>query len=157
MIHGALLSHTSKLNELATCEAGTTSEQASQLPCVVQELSTLVRLFDEVLLEEYCKDHHLLDTPDVQQGRLACSFCGSCLFLSSFFCNGCSEETSMPVLICAGCYVEGRTCHCDAMNALRLGDFQCALRDRNNAVSSLLKSPRLHPMSTEGLVEVSER
>jgi hypothetical protein len=43
------------------------------------------------------------------------------------------------------------------MSAVRLGDFQGALGDRNNAVSSLSKSSHLHKMSTEGFAEVSEK
>ena len=43
------------------------------------------------------------------------------------------------------------------MNPVRLGDFQGALRDRNNAVSSLLKSFHRYRVSMEGLAEVSER
>ena len=157
MIHVALLSHTTELDKFISHGAVATSDHESTLACVVRELITLVRLFDEVLLEEYCKDHSLLDSPDIHQDRLTCSFCGSCLFLSSFFCNGCSEATSGRVLICPGCYVEGRTCHCDAMHAVRLGDFQGTLQDRNNAVGSLSNSIFLHHISTEGLVEVSER
>ena len=157
MIHVALLTHTTELDKLVSLGAVATSDQESTLSRVVRELITLVRLFDEVLLEEYCKDHGLLDSADIRQDLLTCSFCGSCLFLSSFYCNGCSEVTSEPMLICPGCYVEGRSCHCDTMRAVRLGDFRGALQGRNNAVGSLSNSFSLHHISTEGLAEVSER
>ena len=149
--------HTKELNKIISRNADTTSDQESPLSRVAQDLSTLVRLFDEVLLDEYCNGHGSLDFADIQQGCPACSFCGSCLFLSSFLCSGCSQEIPGPVLICVGCYVEGRTCHCDILNPIRLGDFEGALQDRNTAVSSLLKSSHLHHVSTEGLAEASER
>lgn len=156
-IHGTLVFHTTELNQFISREVGTTSDQEFPLLRVVQDLHTLVRLFDEVLLEEYCNDHGSLDSADIRWGCLTCSFCGSCLFLSSFLCSGCSQETPRPVLVCVGCYVEGRSCRCDALNPIRLGDFKGVLQDRNNAVGSLLKSSHLHDVSTEGLVEVSER
>lgn len=156
VIQASLILRTTELNELVSHEASTTSDQESRFSHVLQELGTLVRLFDQVLLEEYRKDHGSLDTVDIQQDHMTCSFCGSCPLLSSFFCNGCSEDTFRPALICVGCYVEGRSCECNAMNAVCLGDFQSALRDWNNAVNSLSRSS-YHQLSMEGLAEVSER
>lgn len=157
IVHVALISHTKKLDEFISPRARTTPDQEFPLVRVAQELSTLIRLFDEVLLEEYCKDHQLLDPADIHQNDSTCSFCGSCLFLSSFFCHECIEGTSRPVFICAGCYIEGRSCLCNVMSPVRVGDFQGALRDRNDAVGSLWKSSHLHRISTEGLTELSER
>ena len=156
-IHTTLVSHTMKLDQFISREVDASPDQEFPLAGVVQDLNTLVRLFDEILLEEYCDDHGSLDDMGVQQGCLICSFCGSCLFLSSFSCNKCSQETSGPVLVCPGCYVEGRTCKCGIMIPVRLGNFQDTLEDRNNAVNALSNGRHLHHMSTEGLVEISER
>ena len=158
VIHANLVSHTAGLEERMSREPGSVYPQ--EFPCVVQDvqdLKILVRLLDEVLLDEYCNDHGSLDSADIQQGCLACSFCGSCLFLSSFYCRRCSQGDSAPLLVCAGCYVDGRSCNCDVMDPVRVGNFQDVLRDRNYAVDSILKSSHLHNVSTEGLVEVSER
>lgn len=61
------------------------------------------------------------------------------------------------MLLCVGCYVEGRSCQCDTLNPVRLGDFKGALQDRNDAVNSLLGSSHLHRASTEDFVMISER
>ena len=156
-VRDLLVSHTTELDQFTSREADATTHQEFPLFCVAQNLKMLVRLIDEVLLDEYCNDHGSLDTVDIQQDYPTCDFCGSCLFLSSFSCRRCSQETSGHVLICAGCYVEGRSCHCDDMNPVRLGNFQDVLRDRNNAVGSLTKSYPFHHIVTEGFVEVSER
>jgi hypothetical protein len=155
-IHTALVSHTVAVNRFTSDAANTSSHQEFPLSDIAHGLNTLVRLFDEILQEDYCKGHGSLDSAEIQR-PLTCSFCGSCLFLSCFFCHGCSQGKPVPVLICAGCYVEGRSCDCDAMNPIRLGDFPGALQDRNNAVSSLSKTSDLHRVPTEGLVEISER
>ncbi|KAF9642261.1 hypothetical protein BDM02DRAFT_3273532 [Thelephora ganbajun] len=155
IIQAALVSHIAAVDQLILHPMNSTSHQESPLSAVRRDLNTLVRLFDEILQEDYCSNHGLLDSVDLQR-PLTCSFCGSCLFLSCFFCRGCSQPGGVPVLLCAGCYIEGRSCRCDVMNPIRLGDFSDALRDRNNAVNSLSKASDLHRVPPEGLVEVSE-
>lgn len=156
-IHAALVSRTTAVNQFISHSTEAALHQESHLAGITQDLNTLVRLFDEILQEEYCDDHKSLDYAEIQRGHSTCNFCGSCLFLSSFLCHRCSQETTSPVLICAGCYIEGRTCHCDAMNPVRLGDFTSALQDRNNAINSLSRTSHLHHLPVEGLVECSER
>lgn len=156
-IHAALISCTAMVNQLVSRPVDVTSCGESLLSGTAQDLDTLVRLFDEILQEEYCNDHGSLDSAEIQQSCLTCNFCGSCLFLSSFLCRGCSQETSTSVLICAGCYTEGRSCRCGTMSPVRLGDFPGALRDRNNAVSSLSRASHPHYAPAEDLVEISER
>lgn len=143
------------VNQFVSHPAESTPHQ--ELPGTAQDLDTLIRLFDEILQDDYCRGHGSLDVTDLQERSLRCSFCGSCLFLSGFFCRGCSQERSTPVLLCPGCYIEGRSCRCNTLSPVRLGGFPDALQDRNNAVSSLSKAPNLHSVSTENLVEVSER
>ena len=156
-IHTALVSCTTAVDQFIPRSAGTTLYQDSPLAGIAQDLNTLVRLFDEILQEEYCDDHGSLDYAEIRQDHSTCDFCGSCLFLSAFLCHTCSQETASPVLICAGCYIEGRTCRCDTMSPVRLGDFPGVLRDRNNAVASLSRSSHFHHVPVEGLVEGSER
>jgi hypothetical protein len=156
-IHAHLVSHTMTVDQFVSHPADSVFRQKSPLPVVAQELRTLIQLFDEILQEDYCDDHESLESLDFQQRPLTCSFCGSCLFLSCFVCHGCSQGRSVPVILCAGCYVEGRSCHCDDMSPTRLGDFPNALQDRNNAIGSLSKASDLHDIPTEGLVEVTQR
>lgn len=156
-IHAALVSRTTAVNQFVLHPEDATSSQEYPLSGMAQDLNTLVRLFDEILQEEYCNDHGSLDSAEIQRGYSTCNFCGSCLFLSALLCNGCSQETTRPVLVCAGCYVEGRSCRCGIMSPVRIGDFPGALRDRNNAASSLFKTSHLHHVPADGLVEVSER
>jgi len=154
IIHATLVSHTTAMNRHLN---GVTPRQELQMSDMTQELSTLVRLFDEILQEEFCSDHGTLDPTGIEQGPLTCSFCGSCLFLSCFFCRECSREKDAHLLLCVGCYIEGRSCHCDTISPIRLGNFPSALRDRNNAVGSLSRASHLHRMPTQDLTEVSER
>lgn len=151
--------HTIAVDQLTPLSTGSAPQQEFPLSGVAQDLGTLVRLFDEMLQDDYCSGHGSLNVADLQELSLssACSFCGACLFLSGFLCGGCSRDRNMPMLLCAGCYVEGRSCRCDTMSPVRLGNFPNMLRDRNNAISSLCNTANLHCVPTEGLVEISER
>ena len=156
-IHAALVSRTMAVDQFISHPEESAPLQEYPLSDAAQDLVTLVRLFDEILQDDYCSGHGLLDVTDLQGRPLTCGFCGSCLFLSGLFCRGCSEERNTSVLLCAGCYIEGRSCRCDTMNPIRLDNFSNMLRDRNNAISSLSKTSNLHRVPTEGLVQVSER
>jgi len=156
-IHAALVSHTIAVDQSTPHSVGSAPHQEFPLSGVAQDLGTLVRLFDEILQDDYCSNHGSLEAADLQERSSACNFCGSCLFISGFLCRGCSQDRNMPMFLCAGCYVEGRSCRCDTMSPVRLGDFPDMLRDRNNAISSLCNTTNLHRVPIEGLVEISER
>lgn len=156
VVHAALMSHTMAVDQFVSHEVDPALHQESALFTTAQDFYTLVRLFDEILQDDYCSSHATLDTIDNQERPLSCSFCGTCLFLSGFFCKECSQGSSTPVLLCAGCYVDGRSCRCDAMDPIRLGDFMDALRDRNNAVGSLSGAFDFHHMPAGDLVEVPQ-
>lgn len=106
------------------------------------ELFKLLGLFDEVLLQEYTRNHanipHLsLNSPAEHH---TCDFCGADIFHSFFSCDSCitpgdgdQQQLGLDdgLLICAGCYVEGRTCKCGDMQVAQCGQFTDLLHDRN--------------------------
>lgn len=157
MVHAALVSHTTAIHQFVIHEVDQALHQESPLSAMARDFYALVRLFDEVLKDDYCDGHATLDTIDNQELPLSCSFCGACLFLSGFLCKECSQGSNTPILLCPGCYVEGRSCRCDTMSPIRLGDFVGALLDRNNAVGSLSRAFNLHRVPAGDLVEVTER
>ncbi|KAL6298227.1 hypothetical protein BKA93DRAFT_812084 [Sparassis latifolia] len=142
------------------------------------KLGALVKLFDEILCEEYSPDHQklrrvasnsnaswhifsgrgknhpsiILQPPAAESkddedeeggcGFYGCDFCGADIFQSCFECRKCicnpdSEEERL--LICAACYVEGRTCRCESMMPVQSRSFETLLQDRNKAVEVLLR------------------
>lgn len=158
MIHGALTAHTTVIDSSRTSERG-----GFDLQCIAGCLQTLLQLFDEVLLEGYCKDHGSLDLMDHASNEQVCHFCGSCLFLSCFHCVGScttSEGDSLPenspICICPTCYVEGRTCGCGNMDPGRLSSFSDMLQDRNHAADVLSRFQFTCGAQMQELQEVSE-
>jgi hypothetical protein len=133
-----------------------------------KELRQLINLFDDVLGEEYSKDHNQLfqmaaplsfsdessegsaTPPTTQDGisRVICDFCGTDIFQSFFECRKCvaapgsgSEAASDEGLaICPSCYVEGRSCRCEIMHPMQHRPFSELLHDRNIAVKVLQHS-----------------
>ncbi|KAI0082655.1 hypothetical protein K474DRAFT_1681082 [Panus rudis PR-1116 ss-1] len=76
---------------------------------------------------------------------LMCDFCGADIFQSFFECRDCAklddheteEDWGSGVLICPGCYVEGRTCECGSMQAVQCRPFSQLLSARNAAAETL--------------------
>lgn len=72
-----------------------------------------------------------------------CDFCGADIFQSFFECGTCNtedgNEAAGGILICTGCYVEGRTCLCGVMDPVQLRPFQSLLADRNHAARILAR------------------
>lgn len=158
MIHKALVIHTTALDSPPTPELDGLSLQQ-----ITKCLRTLLQLFDEVLLEGYCRDHESLALVDHLSNEQACHFCGSCLFLSCFRCiGGCSnsERDSLPgnssICVCPACYVEGRTCGCGNMDPERLSGLSHMLQDRNHAADALSKFQLAHGVQMQELLEISE-
>lgn len=78
--------------------------------------------------------------------NIACDFCGGDLFQSFFECQTClPKETDLTaghgdgLLICAACYVEGRSCLCGDMYPVQIRPFETLLRERNRAAIVLDK------------------
>lgn len=147
---------------------------------LANRIQTLLKLFDEVLREEYSSRHSSLehiftdnsssgwsltsspsrssririappsshDSKDQDQDQriscnMACDFCGADIFQSFFECRKCrAVEQERPkaeilpgdgLLVCPGCYIEGRSCVCEIMEPMQCRPFEVLLQDRNRA------------------------
>ena len=72
-----MASHTIAVDQFIPPPTGSVPQQEFPLPGVAQDLGTLVQLFDEILQDNYCSGHGLLDIADLQELSLVCSFCRS--------------------------------------------------------------------------------
>ncbi|KAG6888899.1 hypothetical protein C0992_007223 [Termitomyces sp. T32_za158] len=122
---------------------------------------SLLKLFDSVLVEESPIPHrriHCLQsvtTPTTAVDQLSCDFCGADVFQSFFEClscvNGPQDSNSSKAkhgdgfVICAGCYIEGRSCKCGNMEPVQCRPFQ-ELLDVRNKVAELLSVYKRHPI-----------
>ncbi|KAI0748095.1 hypothetical protein C8Q80DRAFT_1270539 [Daedaleopsis nitida] len=140
-----------------------------------ERLHSLIRLFDEVLCEEYHAGHRNLrhvppqrtidqsqplqpipaseslagkDPERTSSSNLACDFCGADIFQSFFECRTCrasdqDDEAELQIgdglLVCPGCYVEGRTCDCEEMEPIQCRPFRVLLQDRNRAAKAVFE------------------
>lgn len=140
---------------------------------LAKELKSLIDLFDDVLMEEYCHDHKAMprmivstisDESDESNSsvapahhdtltRVTCDFCDTDVFQSFFECLKCipglsevsNERRGEPahgdgLIVCSSCYVEGRSCRCEAMQPMQCRSFSELLRDRNDALMVLQRS-----------------
>jgi hypothetical protein len=138
----------------------------------INELASLINIFDSILAEEYHPSHAslthvqvesadsewgsntLLASTDDQNAAAAnknwhctCDFCGADIFQSLFECKTCAldETNSGPAsgfLLCPMCYVEGRSCKCGSMEPIQVMSFDFLLKGRNRAASALQKNGR---------------
>jgi hypothetical protein len=79
--------------------------------------------------------------------HVVCDFCGADIFQSFFECGHCVErntsecngvdERSGSCVVCAACYVEGRSCQCKNMDAMQLQPFDNLLELRHKAFHAL--------------------
>ena len=119
------------------------------------DLKKLMELFDAILKEEY--DDGMVDAvsagellasasnADRQSSfiNLSCDFCGADIFESYFDCKQCamvpsnSVDADESIIICPGCYAEGRTCECTKMRPRLSRPFQALIEDRNRTYSVL--------------------
>jgi len=113
-----------------------------------------LELFLEIIQDEYHPDaevlgrvvndfnHNIYDTGGYP--GFICDFCGSDIFVSFFYCKGCSlsAENSCGVNgglhICPGCYAEGRSCRCGRlMDPVLCWPLRILYADYNRAVRAL--------------------
>lgn len=113
-----------------------------------------LELFLEIMQDEYHPDaevlahvvndfnHNIYDTGGYP--GFICDFCGSDIFVSFFCCNDCSlsvknsSGVSDDLHICAGCYVEGRSCRCGRlMDPVQCWPLGILYADYNRAVRAL--------------------
>lgn len=110
--------------------------------------SKLLNLFDEVLFQEYTRNH--LNIPvlpcTASAEHRTCDFCGADIFQSFFSCNSCVSDANEAqqesasddgIHVCAGCYVEGRTCKCGSMQPVLCRPFLDLLQDRNSTADAI--------------------
>lgn len=113
--------------------------------------------------------------------NLACDFCGADVFQSFFECNECTPNGSVPdssdldddddmyrpstrrptlgdgLILCPGCYAEGRTCECGYMHAAQCRSFASLLKTRNEAAAVLNSARDLFGPDKRGTAELRER
>ncbi|KAF5358337.1 hypothetical protein D9756_001403 [Leucocoprinus leucothites] len=144
-IHFTLRHYTQKLIDLASQPFDTI-----QKSIVSRQLTSVLRLYDYILKEEYSskgtslsgsREESEVSNPNL---RLAdemqtCDFCGADIFQSYFQCLG--ESTSKPgeegFIVCPGCYVEGRTCACREMRERERQSFEVLFNARWSAIQAL--------------------
>lgn len=130
----------------------TLSSQGAKL---VQQIRTLLGLFDRILAEEYSEEHArmphvvLAESTSAESNKtgddIHCDFCGADVFQSFFECQRCpSSDFSSDNInvgdghaICAGCYAEGRTCKCRVMAPTQCRPFDILLEDRRKTIQVL--------------------
>ncbi|KAH7912236.1 hypothetical protein BJ138DRAFT_1084054 [Hygrophoropsis aurantiaca] len=163
-IYHALLHYTARLNNLvafastldhvsSSSRAPSTTDDNDQR-VIARKLRELLQLFDDIAIQEYTPIYSRL--PHVSQlgshkDDINCDFCGADVFQSFFECRDCAKgvdpeninRTMNPgdgVVICAACYVEGRTCLCGIMKPTQCRSFKDLLQDRDKAVKALESS-----------------
>lgn len=149
--------------------AATTSELADSLQRIIQLFDNILL---EDYVDEHEKLPHVLNrmsktshsTSSSAQGEdstsevdlrassnLACDFCGADIFQSFFECHHCGQldgsHTSPGdgLMLCPGCYVEGRTCACQGAAPALFRPFDVLLQDRKQAAEVLGKADREVP------------
>lgn len=168
MIYTSMKSHASRVKEFLSRSLSEPSSSSldtcDSVPRVANELRKLIRLFDDVLLEGYSDDHDSLFLPNHIGDNPTCNYCGASLFLSYFNCAGVcfdletdSPRMDMSIRVCAGCYVEGRSCACKDMTPKRIRSFSHALQERNDAASVLSNYSASCSVQADDLGEITER
>ncbi|KZT26417.1 hypothetical protein NEOLEDRAFT_1155897 [Neolentinus lepideus HHB14362 ss-1] len=144
---------TSSSRDVTAISRNTSTDTRSPTLCesrkCFQILSELLRLFDDILVEEYHPEHGKLEHVAPDSGnRLrwhhTCDFCGVDIFQSFFECRYCgsgSNEqgrvTGDGLIVCSSCYVEGRTCKCAHMTLAQRFNFDDLVEHRNEAARTL--------------------
>ncbi|KAJ7125468.1 hypothetical protein C8R43DRAFT_29416 [Mycena crocata] len=122
------------------------STSQKDMPTQLRTLIRVLLLFDSILIEEYSQRSHNMrnlssenegDTDEI--GQLTCDFCGGDVFQSFFECRTCVDgpRRAAPgggLIVCPGCYVEGRTCGCETMVPMQCRSFDELLNARARAV-----------------------
>ncbi|KAJ6597028.1 hypothetical protein DFH09DRAFT_109489 [Mycena vulgaris] len=118
----------------------TTSQMTMETHLVILRRALL--LFDSILVEDYSQEHHKMrklgtssePDGDSEVGQFTCDFCGCDVFQSFFECRSCvgggKAHPGAGFMLCPGCYVEGRTCHCEVMSPMQCRPFDKLLQTR---------------------------
>ncbi|KAF9246293.1 hypothetical protein BU15DRAFT_40296 [Melanogaster broomeanus] len=117
----------------------------------VEKLKKLADLFDDILVGEYSTTRdslaHVSTSGSLHTDDLQCDFCGADIFQSFFECESCVSTPSGTstdiiavgdgLILCPLCYVEGRTCRCEAMKPVQCRPFNELLQIRDRAVRAI--------------------
>jgi len=140
-IHYTLCNYTQKLIEMNAHSFDTVEKNT-----VAQELTTVLHLYDHILMEEYSREGTIRTDSRGQfkspvSLRLAdemqtCGFCGADIFQSYFRCHG-HKHGEENFIVCPGCYIEGRACACQNMREQERQSFDVLFNARWNALQAL--------------------
>lgn len=105
-------------------------------------LHAVANLFGGIIESEWHPDNDRIGVLDGEPSP-TCDFCGADIFQSFFECENCFEtgsNSSSPTpaySICAGCYVEGRSCQCRVMQPRQCRGFAVLFSLYNDAAERL--------------------
>lgn len=107
---------------------------------LINELSETLSLYDAIISDEYSPLSSGTDLTAHEQ--TTCDFCGADVFQSFFECRKCTAGQSGSsdlgsYVVCAGCYVEGRSCKCLIMEPMQCRPFDDLLSVRRQTVKVL--------------------
>lgn len=83
-----------------------------------------------------------IPAPNNVPSCLICDFCGGDIFQSFFECKNCRGEPSPGeecenIVICPGCFVEGRSCVCKIMTPVQNYPLRILLKAQNDACAAV--------------------
>ncbi|PPQ63092.1 hypothetical protein CVT24_005947 [Panaeolus cyanescens] len=154
-VHRTLLEDVSSLELMVSGQAHLVQEHSSgssqnkQKQFLLHRTSQLLRVYSNILTEEYCSAFKTSTMEASQDNRLVCDFCGCDVFQSFFECQDRCFETDADDLkqyciLCAGCFAEGRTCACGDMKPMQRYDFSALLDLRSRAIQLLENTSTSH-------------
>ena len=112
-----------------------------ELNSLARDLAELLHLYDLILAEEKpglgVKGSKQLDSFFNDDNRIVCDFCDCDIFQSFFECVGCAGGSSSSLIVCPGCYSEGRSCRCETMEPMQCRNFQTLIDTREEAADVL--------------------
>lgn len=118
-----------------------TRKHDPELHSLAVELEELLKIYDVILAEEKpglgLKSSQQLDTTFNDDNRIVCDFCECDIFQSFFECGTCTGGSSSSLIVCPGCYSEGRSCRCQTMEPMQCRTFQTLIDARNGAADVL--------------------
>lgn len=95
----------------------------------VNDMETLLRLYEHVLVQERCRAEEPVTVLSVNEygndDIFSCDYCAADVFQSFFECRSCVPNTAEdPITVCAPCYSEGRSCPCTNMKPRQRRPFE---------------------------------
>lgn len=111
-----------------------------ELDSLAKDLAELLNLYDLILAEEKpglgMKRSQQLDSFN-DGSRIVCDFCECDIFQSFFECRRCAGGSFRSLIVCPGCYSEGRSCRCETMEPMQRRNFLTLMDTRKEAADVL--------------------